>query len=161
MDQRTTFKHVHLLHLPSAKKPLGIVDTRARFQMSMSPILSTRIALICRDVGFSRPIAQLPGCNPAWPKSMDSKPTCSNPSADPEMVYPNVYFRNLLVSCLYTSYSVPTLMGSNELIFRLYLPMSIQLQTQPHSRAPMLLLWVMSLNLSWSLGESMVPTRTS
>jgi len=28
---------------------------------------------------------------------MDSKPTCSNPPADPEMVYPNVYFRNLLV----------------------------------------------------------------
>lgn len=51
-----------------------------------------------RDVGLFRPIDKLPGCNPSWPKGMAEKPTCDTPPADPEMVYPNVYFKNLNVS---------------------------------------------------------------
>lgn len=51
-----------------------------------------------RDVGFYRPIDKLPGCNPNWPKGTDEKPGCAEPPPVPEMVYPNVYFENLLVS---------------------------------------------------------------
>jgi hypothetical protein len=70
-------------------------------RVSLDAMYCLPVGLMFRDVGFGRPIDKLPGCNPAWPKGMDAKPTCDNPPADPELVFPNVYFRNLLVSPLH------------------------------------------------------------
>jgi hypothetical protein len=74
-----------------------------------------------RDVGFARPIASLPGCNPAWPKGVDTKPGCANPPAEPEFVYPNVYFADLVVSSLSPSFGMK-LTIRNEATFQSSLP---------------------------------------
>jgi hypothetical protein len=51
-----------------------------------------------RDVGFYRPLNDLPGCNPVWPSDgPDAKPACEEENP-PEFLYPNTQFVNLKVS---------------------------------------------------------------
>jgi hypothetical protein len=119
------------------------------------------VGLTFRDVGFGRPIDKLPGCNPAWPKGMDAKPTCDNPPADPELVFPNVYFRNLLVSLLHCRPMTCADIDSKGPTSPLSLPKLMTPPTPPPSRLSTRPLSAIPDNPSMSLGDLLDPTRIS